>query len=200
MIRTDRVIIVEGKYDKIKLANIIDGTIITTNGFSVFKDEEKKRLIKDMAKKRGIVVVTDSDSAGMMIRNYIKNICQDADIKNVYIPQIKGKEKRKEKAGAQNLLGVEGVSDSVIISAFQKAGLSVSDKKENKEPITKNYLYTLGLSGQKDSKEQRRSLAHYLGIIENTSSSVFLDIINTFYDKNDFERRVKEWRQEADKK
>ena len=200
MIRTDSVIIVEGKYDKIKLGNIIDGTIITTNGFSVFKDEEKKRLIKDMAKKRGLVVVTDSDSAGMMIRNYIKNICQDAEIKNVYIPQIIGKEKRKEKAGKENLLGVEGISDSVLISAFQKAGVLVTGEKGNKEPITKNYLYTLGLSGHKDSKEQRRSLANYLGIIENTSSNVFLDIINTFYDKNEFERRVNKWRQEADKK
>lgn len=200
MITVDRVVIVEGKYDKIKLENIIDATIITTNGFSIFKNIEKRRLIKEMAQKKGLLVLTDSDSAGMLIRNHIKNICPDADIINVYVPKITGKEKRKEKAGAENILGVEGIPDDTLLNALKNAGVFADKATKRKETVTKQDLFLYGLSGYPNSKQKRNDLANYLGFIDNVSSNVFLDIVNTFYDKKEFESRVIKWQQEAGRK
>ena len=118
MIKTDRVVIVEGKYDKIKLENIIDAAIIPTNGFSLFKDKEKKALIIRAAREKGLIVLTDSDNAGNMIRAYLKKICNNSDIINVYVPEIIGKERRKAKPSSAGTLGVEGIDDDIILSAF----------------------------------------------------------------------------------
>ena len=121
MIKVDQIVIVEGKYDKIKLSSIIDGIIIETEGFGIFKDKEKQKLIRKLAEKKGIVILTDSDSAGFVIRNFISSIVPNEFITNVYIPDIFGKAKRKESYSKEGKLGVEGVSAQIIAEAFAKS-------------------------------------------------------------------------------
>ncbi len=200
MIKTDRVVIVEGKYDKIKLENIIDAAIIPTNGFSLFKDKEKKALIIRAAREKGLIVLTDSDNAGNMIRAYLKKICNNADIINVYVPEIIGKERRKAKPSSAGTLGVEGIDDDIILSAFKKSGIDAEKCREAKQKITKKDLYVLGLSGLNNSKKKREELSEYIDLPKNLSGSAFLDAVNTFYSKPQFERLVQEWQAEADKK
>ena len=142
MIKIDEAIIVEGKYDKIKLSSIIDAVIIVTNGFGIFKDSEKLALIRYYAEKTGIIILTDSDSAGRKIRGYIKSAVK-GNIKNVYIPDIFGKEKRKRTSSAEGKLGVEGVNTKIILSAFEKAGITSSERTSPPD-ITKFTLYELG--------------------------------------------------------
>ena len=127
MIKVKEAIIVEGKYDKIKLSSIIDGLIITTNGFGIFNDKERQYLIRELAKKRGIIVLTDSDSAGFVIRNFLKGSVPKEQIKHAYIPDIFGKEKRKDKRSKEGKLGVEGVSKELILEALRKCGASCED-------------------------------------------------------------------------
>lgn len=129
MLRTDKVIVVEGKYDEIKLSSIIDAPIIKTDGFGIFKDREKQSLIQRLAKKRGLIILTDGDSAGFMIRNFLGNKIPEELITHVYIPDLYGKEKRKAKPSSEGKLGVEGVPKDVIISAFERAG--ITELKEN---------------------------------------------------------------------
>lgn len=131
MLRTDKVIVVEGKYDEIKLSSIIDAPIIKTDGFGIFKDREKQSLLQRLAKKRGLIILTDGDSAGFMIRNFLGNKIPEEFITHVYIPDLYGKEKRKAKPSSEGKLGVEGVPKDVIISAFERAG--ITELKENSE-------------------------------------------------------------------
>lgn len=131
MLRTDKVIVVEGKYDEIKLSSIIDAPIIKTDGFGIFKDREKQSLLQRLAKKRGLIILTDGDSAGFMIRNFLGNKIPEELITHVYIPDLYGKEKRKAKPSSEGKLGVEGVPKDVIISAFERAG--ITELKENSE-------------------------------------------------------------------
>ena len=136
MIKLKMPVIVEGKYDKITLNNVIDTLIIPTNGFSIFKDREKCELIRTFAKTKGVIVLTDSDSAGNMIRAHIKNICSGGKIYNVYIPQLKGKEKRKTSPSKEGFLGVEGISKEILCEAFLKSGVTVENGKEKSKPIS----------------------------------------------------------------
>lgn len=183
MIKIKQVIVVEGKYDKIKLSRIFDTLIITTDGFYVYKSREKAEFIKNMALKNGVIILTDSDKAGFRIRNYLKNILKDADVRNAYIPEVEGKEKRKEKAGKEGLLGVEGISDEIIINAV----MSVADKSdENCEKVTKTDFYKYGLCGAKSSAENRQRLAKVLNLPLKISSNGLLDIINNMYSKEEF--------------
>lgn len=204
LIKLDQAVIVEGKYDKITLENIIDATIIATNGFRIFKDAEKRKLIQLLAAKRGIIVITDSDSAGAMIRSHLKQICPENTITNVYIPQLAGKEKRKEKSSKEGLLGVEGMTSEVILDAFKRSGIigyNICGKKDNK--ISKTLLFTLGLSGGKDSSYLRDDIAVYLGLPKRMSSNAFLDCLNAVYEYNEFIEEHDKWlknRQDADKK
>ena len=143
MIKIEQAIIVEGKYDKIKLSSIVNAVIIVTNGFGIFKDEEKLELIRYYARKTGIIILTDSDSAGFQIRNHIKGAVKNGKIYNVYIPDIMGKEKRKVKPSAEGKLGVEGVEKKIILKAFENAGITASESSDNSIPeITKTDLYT----------------------------------------------------------
>ncbi|MBQ4247912.1 MAG: toprim domain-containing protein, partial [Ruminococcus sp.] len=127
MIKINEAIIVEGKYDKIKLSSIVDAVIIITNGFGIFKDEEKLGLIRYYAQKTGIIILTDSDAAGRKIRGYIKGAVKGGKITNVYIPDVFGKEKRKTKPSAEGKLGVEGIDVDTLLEAFRKAGISASE-------------------------------------------------------------------------
>ncbi|MGX8691891.1 MAG: toprim domain-containing protein, partial [Eubacteriales bacterium] len=124
MLKTDKVIVVEGKYDAIRLANLVDAAILRTEGFGVFKDHEKQELLRTLAEKRGLLVLTDGDSAGMLIRNYIRGLVPAEQITDVYVPDLYGKEKRKDKPSKEGKLGVEGIPDDILIDALQKAGVT----------------------------------------------------------------------------
>lgn len=197
MIKLNQAVIVEGKYDKITLGNIIDATIIPTNGFRIFKDKEKCELIRRIAKTRGIVVITDSDSAGALIRSHLKNICAGARITNVYVPQLSGKERRKAKPSKQGYLGVEGLSPDIIKQALARSGITEDSERNTAEKtLTKADFYALGLSGRTDSAALRESLAEYLELPKGMSSSAFLDAVNAVYGAEEFIRAVQLWRQE----
>lgn len=189
MIKVEQVIIVEGRYDKIKLSSIIDGIIIETEGFGIFKNKEKQKLIRRLAEKKGIVILTDSDSAGFVIRNFITSIVPKEYITNVYIPDIFGKEKRKTEASKEGKLGVEGVSVDVLISAFQKAGIGVSDsEKGKKREITLNDFYDDGLTGAGNSKTKRVALLKALELPERMSTKAMLEILNTFLTYEEYKK------------
>lgn len=186
MIKLEQAVIVEGKYDKIKLSSIIDAVIITTNGFSIFKDTEKLELIRFYAQKTGIIIMTDSDSAGFTIRNHIKGAVKNGRIINVYIPDIMGKEKRKVKPSAEGKLGVEGVEKEIILKALERAGVTASDAVE-REKITKTDLYMLGLSGGKNSSELRKKLLAYLKLPSLLSPNSMLEVLNTIMSLEELE-------------
>lgn len=173
MIKLKQAVIVEGKYDKIKLSSIIDTLIIETDGFQIFKDKEKLGYIRLLAETRGVIIMTDSDSAGFLIRSHLVGSVKDGEIINVYIPDIKGREKRKEKDSADGLLGVEGMSEDVILSALSAAGVTAdkTDKSEATRRVTKADLYFDGLSGGKNSKELREKLLLELGLPKRISAN-----------------------------
>ncbi len=187
MIRLKQAVIVEGKYDAIKLSSIIDALIITTDGFSVFKDKEKLELIRTMAKKTGIIIITDSDMAGFKIRNYIKGAITEGEITNVYIPDIFGKEKRKEAPSKEGKLGVEGMEKQVILDALSKAGvLGESVQAQNRKKVDKPLLFELSLTGTTDSSEKRRKLYKALSLPARLSTNSFIQIVNATMDYEQF--------------
>lgn len=190
MIKIKEAIIVEGKYDKIKLSSIIDAVIIQTDGYRIFKDPEKLSLIRYYAKKTGIIILTDSDSAGFKIRGFLKGAVK-GNIKNVYIPDIFGKEKRKEKPSAEGKLGVEGIPVDIILDAFKKSGISTENTDVKKQSITNFTFFELGLSGKPNSKILRQKLQKYLGLPELMSSSSLMEVLNTMYDESELKEVVK---------
>ncbi len=186
MIKLKAPVIVEGKYDKITLENVIDGLIIPTNGFGIFKDKEKCQMIKVLAQRYGVIVLTDSDSAGNMIRAYIKSIVGDSEIINVYVPRIKGKEKRKSHYGKEGILGVEGMEASVLEEALLKCGVNAEKGMENRRKITKTDLFLRGLSGGEGSGENRKRLLKYLDLPTNLTANAMLDLFNTMMSFEEF--------------
>ena len=186
-------VIVEGKYDVIKLSNMIDGLVIKTDGFGIFKDKEKQQLIRRLAKENGIIVLTDSDSAGFMIRNFISSVVQKEKIINVYIPDIYGKEKRKAEAGKEGKLGVEGMSEAVLEEAFRKAGVLFGKSEDAQRRLITNIdLYEWGFSGRPDSKAKRKLLLKKLALPERLSTSSLVKILNTFVSYEEFTETAKE--------
>ena len=184
-IKLTEAVIVEGKYDKIKLSNILDAFIIETNGFAIFKDKSKLSFIKKLAKERGIIILTDSDHAGFMIRNYISSGVPKEQIKNVYIPDVFGKEKRKDTPSKEGKLGVEGMTKEVILASFEKAGVS-STSSVCDNPITTVDFYDLGLTGGANSKAKRKAVCKALDLPEFLSTSSFISCINNFMTKEEF--------------
>lgn len=184
-IKLTEAVIVEGKYDKIKLSNILDAFIIETNGFAIFKDKSKLSFIKKLAKERGIIILTDSDHAGFMIRNYISSGVPKEQIKNVYIPDIFGKEKRKDTPSKEGKLGVEGMTKEVILASFEKAGVS-STSSVCDNPITTVDFYDLGLTGGANSKAKRKAVCKALDLPEFPSTSSLISCINNFMTKEEF--------------
>lgn len=200
LIRLKQAVIVEGKYDKITLKNIIDATIITTDGFGIFKNKEKCDYIRRISKEKGIIVITDSDSAGFIIRSHIKNICGSSDnIINVYIPQLKGKEKRKDSPSKQGYIGLEGMSPKIIKECLKKSGINEFEEIQELKKITKNDLYILGLCGGENSSSKRNSICEYLELPTKLSTNSFLDAVNAVYGYDKFISAVKKWQQETDK-
>ena len=190
MIKLDRPVIVEGKYDIIKLSGIIDSLIIKTDGFGIFKDKEKQKLIRKLAEKKGIVILTDSDSAGFVIRIFISSIVPNEFITNVYIPDIFGKEKRKESYSKEGKLGVEGVSAQIIAEAFAKAGIGVAASDAKNKEITLNDFYDDKLTGAPDSKERRKNLLRQLDLPERMSTKAMLEIFNLFLTYDEYKKLV----------
>ncbi|MBE6859078.1 MAG: DUF4093 domain-containing protein [Ruminococcus sp.] len=178
MLKIDEAVIVEGKYDKIKLSSIIDTVIIVTNGFGIFKDREKLELIRYYAETTGIIILTDSDNAGRKIRGYLKSAIGGGNIRNVYIPDVFGKEKRKDKPSAEGKLGVEGIDKELILEAFEKSGITAS-VREKPHDITKLTLYELGLSGGNDSSRMRKLLQKSLRLPECLSATALVEVLNT---------------------
>ena len=190
MIRLDIPIIVEGKYDKITLENIIDAPIFKTDGFGIFKNAEKRGLIRQLAEKKGIIVMTDSDSAGNLIRSHLKGIVGEEKIINVYIPQIEGKEKRKSVSSKEGYLGVEGMTEETVLTALEKSGVFSETGIKAKEKITKQQLFALGLSGNQNAKQKREEAAEKLGLPKGLSSNAFLDALNALYTYDEFFKAV----------
>ncbi|MCM1365448.1 MAG: DUF4093 domain-containing protein [Faecalibacterium sp.] len=195
MIKLSQAVIVEGKYDQIKLSGVIDALIIKTDGFGIFKNKEKQKFLRRLADEKGLIVLTDSDSAGFMIRNFISSCVPKDKVINVYIPDIYGKEKRKDAPSAEGKLGVEGVSERVILDALKKAGVTTesSDKEtKNRRLITRLDLYENGLTGGANSSIKRKMLLKKLALPERISSSSLLKILNSFVTYEQFETTLKE--------
>lgn len=194
MIKVNEAIVVEGKYDKIKLSSIVDGLIIETNGFRIFKDKEKINLLRNLAKKRGILIFTDSDSAGFLIRNYISSIIPKENIKHAYIPDIYGKEKRKYNYSKEGKLGVEGIPKKIIEKSLKDAGVIFKETelvKKNKREITKIDLYDYGLSGRDNSSELRKAFLKQLNLPEHLSVNSLVKVLNCSLTYEEFEIEIK---------
>ena len=187
-------VIVEGKYDKIKLSGFLDAIILETDGFQIFKDKAKQKLIRRLAEQRGIIVLTDSDSAGFLIRSFLSGLRTRKILQTVYIPDIFGKEKRKDAPSAEGKLGVEGVPTEILLEAFRKAGIDC-EHAENKAPrrlVTKTDLFEDGLSGGTDSAGKRRALLKALEMPEHMSANAMLQLINSFMTYEDYKAVVAE--------
>ena len=192
MLKIREAIIVEGRYDKIKLSGIVDAPIICTNGFRVFSDKEKQSLIRQIAETRGIIVLTDSDSAGFVIRNFLRGVVDKSKIKHCYIPQLEGKEKRKAQPGKEGLLGVEGVSDEVIVEALKKCGATIDgEQRSQRNEITKADLYALGLTGKENSAELRKKLLTKLNMPLYMTTNAMLAALNCLYSFGELKEIVK---------
>jgi len=185
-----RPVIVEGRYDKIKLDSILDANIIITDGFGLFRAREKSGLIRRIAKENGVIVLTDSDNAGLFIRNYINSILPKEQIINLYIPEKSGRERRKNLNSKANLLGVEGIDADLLRSLF----LPYSNNLENvlnpakRDEITKLDFYADGLSGGTESSKKRKNLALACGLPSNLSANALLAALNMLYSRDEYKR------------
>ncbi len=189
MLKIKEIVIVEGSYDKSKLSTLIDATIIVTDGFMIYKDTKKCNMIKTLAKENGAIIFTDSDSAGFKIRNFLKNILSDCKVRHAYIPDIKGKEKRKNHSSKEGFLGVEGVDDKVILDALEKAGYDCPNEK-NGRLITKSDLYSDGITGGDDSSKRRDILKKELNLPKHLSANMLVEVLNRLYGYDEYKKIV----------
>ncbi|MBQ7120548.1 MAG: DUF4093 domain-containing protein [Oscillospiraceae bacterium] len=198
MKRIRETIIVEGRYDVNTLKQYFDAHIIETSGFGIFNNTEKRKLIEKLAEKNGIIVFTDSDGAGLVIRNFIRGAVKSGNVKHAYIPEIEGKEKRKASASKAGLLGVEGMSREIIENALRRAGATFDDGEvQKKSDLTKQDMYFAGLSGDSNSSIKREKLAEILGLPKLMSANAFLAAINMIYTREEFEKAISELDNEA---
>ena len=183
MISVKEVIVVEGRYDRNTLSQVFDAVIVETSGFGVFNDREKLALLRRLAEARGLVVLTDSDGAGFVIRNFLKGAIDPALVKQAYIPDIAGRERRKRAPSTEGQLGVEGMKPEVLIEALRRAGATLGGEEPARRAggITKATLYELGLSGGPGSAEKRRALLKELDLPEKLSANALLDVLNALY-------------------
>ena len=185
MIHTDRAIVVEGKYDKIKLSSMVDGVIICTGGFRVYKDKEMQTMLRALAKKQGLAVLTDSDTAGFKIRGFLRSICGKENIVDVYIPDLYGKEKRKDHPSKEGKLGVEGVPEEALQKAFADAGIGAELVLQKKDPITKMDLFELGLSGRAESALRRKQLMKHLTLPEHLTTNALVTVLDALMSREE---------------
>ena len=192
MIKTDRIVIVEGKYDKIRLSSVIDGVIIETDGFGVFNDKEKQALIRKLAVTKGLLIMTDSDAAGFKIRSFIAGIVPPETVMHAYIPDVTGKEKRKASPSKEGKLGVEGISQIMLVTALRKAGVFCEETDEPAKKVTKTDFYEDGLTGGSSSAQLRRALLKRLNLPSRLSANSLLQIINAYMSYDEYKKAVKE--------
>lgn len=188
MYKLKQAVVVEGRYDVNALRQIIDAPVFQTRGFGIFSDREQLALLRTAARRRGLVVLTDSDGAGFVIRNYLKGALAGENILHAYIPDIYGKEKRKAQAGKEGKLGVEGMRPEVLVQALRDAGAEIDGtaRRACSEPVTKADLYALGLSGGADSAAHRKALQRQLGLPEHMSANALLQALNLLFTRSEF--------------
>lgn len=195
MIILQQAVIVEGRYDKIRLQSLVDGLILETNGFRIFKDREKLALIRSMAHRRGIVILTDSDTAGFKIRRYIQSAIPAEDrnhLYQAYIPEILGKEKRKAQPSKAGTLGVEGMPTQILLDALKRAGVPISGEtqKPREKAVTKADFFQDGLTGSGNSSSLRQEVMSYLGLPHYLSANALLDVINSSMSRQEYEEMI----------
>ena len=190
MKKVKEVIVVEGRYDKNALSQVVDATVITLGGFSVFNDKEKLAFLRRLAEKQGLIVLTDSDGAGFVIRNYLKGALPKELVKQAYISDIYGKERRKRTPGKEGKLGVEGMKPDVLLAALARAGATFLDEENGTgaagEPITKADLFELGLTGGPDSAAKRQAILRELELPEHLTANGLLEALNLLYSRESF--------------
>ena len=192
MERIKEAILVEGRYDKNTLSQIVDAPIFETAGFGIFKNKEQMALLRRVAQVKGLIVFTDADGAGFVIRNHIKSAIPSQYLKHAYTPDILGKERRKSAPGKEGKLGVEGMTREVILDALRRAGATFEGETtlEEKIPITKMDMFCMGLSGSPDSKSKRQKLQKMLEFPEYMSANALLEALNLLYSKEEIYRLV----------
>ena len=191
MIKIKEAIVVEGRYDKNTLSQIVDAAIIETAGFGIFKDKQQLAFLRNVAQRRGLIVFTDSDGAGFLIRNHLKSVIEPQYLKHAYIPDIYGKERRKRAPGKEGKLGVEGMKAEVLIDALRKAGATIDGEAHAPESgITKQDMMALGLSGGPDSSHLRNLLLKKLDLPEHMSANALLQAVNLLYTLDEFREIV----------
>ena len=191
MIRLREAIVVEGRYDKAALASVVDAVIIDTGGFGIFSDREKLALLRRLAEARGLVVLTDSDGGGQLIRSFLKSAIDPHLVKHAYIPDVYGRERRKKKPSKEGKLGVEGMRPEVLLESLRRAGaLPCDDPAPERPPLTKADLYALGLTGTPDSAARRAALKKALDLPERLTTNALLDVLNVLTDREALEALV----------
>ena len=193
MIRIREAVVVEGRYDRAALANVVDTVIVDTAGFGVFSDREKLALLRRLARARGLVILTDSDGGGFLIRNFLKSAIDPALVKHAYIPDVPGKERRKKSPSKEGLLGVEGMEPAVLEAALRRAGATVLDgpaAQSGEPPMTQAELYALGLAGRPDSARLRAAVKKALDLPEKLTANGLLDVLNVLSSRGEVGRIV----------
>ena len=195
MLKIREAIVVEGRYDKNTLAQIVDAPILETKGFGLFKDPKQLELLRSVAKKRGLIVLTDSDGAGFVIRNHIKSAIPAKYLKHAYIPDVAGKEKRKAAPGKEGKLGVEGMSPEVLLAALKNAGATIEGENtaQENDQITKQDFVEFGLSGGLNASERRKRLQNRLHLPEHMSANALLQALNLLLSREELGKIVREW-------
>ena len=186
MVKVKEAIVVEGRYDKNTLSQIVDAPIFQTDGFQIMKDKAQLQLLRAVAKKRGLIVFTDSDGAGFVIRNYLKGAIESTYLKHAYIPDIPGKERRKDAPGKEGKLGVEGMTPQIILESLRKAGATLDGESiQPQDQLTKQDLVELGLSGGKDSSVKRLALLKKMDMPQHMTTNAMLQALNLLYTKEE---------------
>lgn len=197
MFQIREAIVVEGRYDKNTLSQLVDTVILETSGFGVFKNNELVALLRRLAERRGLIILTDSDGAGFLIRNHLKGALPKEGVKHAYIPDISGKERRKRTPGKEGRLGVEGMTPQVLETALRRAGATFLEKPSapaaDRGGITKADLFCLGLSGGPGSAEKRGELLQRLDLPTHMSANALLPVLNALYSRETFFREVEQW-------
>ena len=187
MHRVSEVIVVEGRYDKNTLSQVVDAVIIETSGFGLFNDREKQQLLRTLAQKRGLIVLTDSDGAGFVIRNFIKGCVDPKLVKHAYIPDVYGKERRKSAPSKEGKLGVEGMSPDVILDCLRRAGATIDATYGGASAgISKADMYKKGLTGKHDSAKKRAELLKKMALPEKMTAEALLQVLNAIMSREDF--------------
>ena len=187
MVKIKEAIVVEGRYDKNTLRQIVDTAVFTTEGFGVMNNKTLLAFLRTVAKTRGLIILTDSDGAGFVIRNYLKGALPKEQVRHAYIPDIEGKEKRKTAPGKEGKLGVEGMRPEILLESLRRAGATFEDGgSEPSEPITKTDLFELGLTGGNDSKAKRAALLKKLNFPAHMTTNAMLVALNVLYDRETF--------------